>query len=114
MSTKALMNEMLDLLKAQVENVVKGDTDALVAGVERHEQILTDLQTEEVDASPEELRAIYEEITFQKTKLQSLLESESLRVQFLLRVILGGGPKPPQYPGAKRSQANARLLNRRT
>ena len=114
MSTKALLTEMRDLLKAQVDNVVRNDMDALMAGVERHEQILTLLQTAEVDGTPDELRAIYEEISFQKAKLQSLLESESMRVQFLLQVILGGGPKPPEYPRAQRSPVSARLLNRRT
>ena len=36
------------------------------------------------------MRALYEELEREKVKLQSLLEAESQRVDFLMRLLLGG------------------------
>jgi hypothetical protein len=68
-----------------------------------------------VDASPEDLRGLWEEIEQQKEHLQSLLTVESHRVDFLLRLIIGGEePKSVGYPAAgRRPEPTARLLNRR-
>lgn len=114
MSALAILNEMLELLQAQTENLIRGDHQAMMEATARHEQLLSQLEQAEVDGTPAEMRALHDEITREKTKLQSLLEAENKRVDFMLRLHLGGGErKNPGYPGQGRS-AGARMLNRRT
>jgi hypothetical protein len=105
-----------DLLKAQVEAVVTGDHEAVLSGSQRHDLILRELETAEVDMTPAELRSMYAQIDREKVKLQSLLAAETVRVDFLLRVILGGGPpKAGGYPkGPWPHGGPSSRLNRRT
>jgi|GEM_PF-4202442 len=115
MSAKQLLLEMLQLLREQVEHVVKGEYQALLEGTRRHEQLLSAMETAEPGGTPEELRAIYEEIQFEKIKLQSLIESESVRVDFELRILLGGTKsKSVGYPDMNKRGKGASMLNRRT
>ncbi len=110
---KALLTEMRDLLREQVAHVVKGDHQALLDGAARHEQLLAELSRAEVDASQEELQAIYAEIEAEKTKLQSLISAEAARVDFLLRILRGTGmERGAGYPGMSGTEG-ARMLNRR-
>lgn len=112
---KALLNEMLQLLKKQVEHVVKGEHQQLLDGAYRQEQLLATMAQAEIDATPDELRAIYAEIEVEKLRLQSLLESESTRVDFELRMLMGPRkPAAPGYPDMKRRAEGPGLLNRRT
>lgn len=102
MSVKALLEEMLQLLREQVGHVVKGEHRELLDGAYRHEQLLSDLEAALAagppDISPEELRPLYEEIETEKAKLQSLLQAESARTDFMLRVLLGSRqPKADGY-----------------
>jgi hypothetical protein len=115
-SAKGLLSEMLQLLKEQVEHVVKGEHQQLLDGAYRHEKLLVDLEQAEIDATPDELREILEQIELEKAKLQSLLESESTRVDFMLRMLLGSRkPKTPGYPDLKRrGEGGPGMLNRRT
>jgi len=116
MSTRAILQDMRDLLKAQIEAVIAGDAPAVLRGSARHEQLLAALEKAELDATTDEVRALSAEIEQEKTKLQSLLSVEAVRVDFLLRLILGGGqPNKSGYPTGKwRNPAGARMLNRRT
>ncbi len=115
MSTKALLTEMLQLLKEQVDHVLKGEHQALLDGTRRHEEMLSALESAERDGSPEELRAIYEEISLEKARLQSLIESEATRVDFELRILLGGGKsKSVGYPDMSKRAKGGHMLNRRT
>lgn len=116
MSTKAILTEMRDLVKGQIEAVIAGDAQAILAGSAGHEQLLAALERAEIDATPAEVRALSAEITQDKTTLQSLLSAEAVRVDFLLRLILGGRePRTGGYPPGKwRNQTGARLINRRT
>lgn len=114
MSAVAILSEMLELLRTQTENLIRGDHQAMTQATLRHEQLLAELEQAPIDGTPAEIRALYDEIGREKTKLQSLLESESKRADFMLRLYLGGGErKNPGYPGQGRS-AGARMLNRRT
>lgn len=114
-SAKALLLDMLQLLKDQVEHLVAGRHQLLMDGAYRHEKLLADLAQAEMDATPDELRAIVEQIDIEKVKLQSLLESESTRVNFELRMLLGvRKPATPGYPDIKRRGEGPGLLNRRT
>lgn len=102
MSVKALLEEMLQLLREQVEHVVKGEHRELLEGAYRHERLLSDLEADMAagppDISPEELRPLYDEIEREKAKLQSLLQSESTRTDFMLRLLLGDRqPKADGY-----------------
>lgn len=112
---RAILAEMLDLLRSQVSSAAKGDVQALLEGSAQHEQLLTALATAPVDASPEELRGLWEEIEQQKEHLQSLLAVESHRVDFLLRLIFGGEEqKSVGYSAAgRRTEPTARMLNTR-
>ncbi|MFZ5814017.1 MAG: hypothetical protein ACOY93_01765 [Bacillota bacterium] len=116
MSAKALLREMTELIQAQTENVIKGDHKAVLDGAMRHEALLAALQQAPIDGSPEEMRALYAELNRAKEKLQSLLEAESVRVDFMLRLLLGGGgPATPGYPtGNRKRDGSSRMLNRRT
>lgn len=116
MSARAILEEILALLRTQVDAVVQGDTERLMAGTARHEQLLRDLETAEVDGTPEELRPLYEQIEHERNKLQSLLTAESARVDFMLRMFLGGGKSTRVgYPDMKRTGAGgSHMLNRRT
>ena len=115
MKAEAILEEMLRLLREQVEAVVKGDTERLAAGTERHEQLLRELEHAEVDVPPEQLRPLYDEIERERVKLQSLLTAESARVDFMLRTLLGGGKQASVgYPGQKRGRSGAHMLDRRT
>lgn len=113
--TKALLNEMLQLLKDQVGHVVAGRHQELIDGAYRHEQMLAELAKSEPDGSAEELRSLAEQIELEKQKLQSLLEAESTRVDFELRIMMGGRkPATPGYPDMKRRGDGSGILNRRT
>lgn len=116
MSVKLILAEMLTLLRTQIEAVVAGDAQAVQAGADRHEQLLGALPDAEPSEPAEELRPLYEQINYEKTRLMSLLTSESARADFLLRLILGGGgARPAGYPGgAGQTQDGARIINRRT
>ncbi|HYG60751.1 MAG TPA: hypothetical protein VD902_21965 [Symbiobacteriaceae bacterium] len=116
MGATAILAEMRDLLKAQADAVVAGEHQQVSAGALRHEELLRALETAEMDASPDELRPLVEEIQAEKQRLVSLLESEGARVDFLLRLILGGGaPKPGGYPASiGKAPGQAGRLNRRT
>jgi hypothetical protein len=113
MGARAILTEIRDLLQAQIDAVVAGDHQQVLAGALRHEELLRDLDGAELDATPAEIKALVDEIQTVKSKLQSLLTTESARVDFLLRLILGGGPpKPGGYPASAAKQAGR--LNRRT
>lgn len=113
MSIKAILTEMLDVLRAQAAAVAANDPDALMAGTRRHEELLAALEQEGAPAEAAELKALYEQIQYEKKKLQSLLLSESVRVDFLLRLILGTR-QPTGYRGSGlRHEADALVLNRR-
>jgi hypothetical protein len=116
MSAKAILQEMLELVKAEIEAVKTGDHQKVLDGALRHEQLLSALETAEWDAPPEELRALAAELDREKTKLQSLVTAEAARVDFLLRLMLGSGaPKASGYPtGDLRRQGQSYRLNRRT
>jgi hypothetical protein len=115
MSARAILEEMLALIKGQTEAVVSGDYKALLAGAARHEQLIGLLESAPVDASPEEIRDLCAQIDREKSKLRSLLEAESMRVDFLLRLILGGGQaRTAGYPGTGgRQEGPSRLINQR-
>lgn len=116
MSARQLLSDILQLLREQVNHVVKGEHQQLLEGAYRHEQLVAQLENVEVDGSPEEMRAIYEQIEVEKIKLQSLLESESTRVDFMLRMLLGTRkPKTVGYPDLnQRGEGKPGILNRRT
>lgn len=116
MKAQAILREMIELVRTQTERVIQGDHRAVLDGAYRNEQLLSALKEAEIDGTPDEMQALYEELTREKVKLQSLLEAESVRVDFLLRLLLGGGgPKNPGYPaGAQKKGAHSRMLNRRT
>ncbi len=116
MSTRAILTKIRDLVRRQIEAVIAGDAQAILAGSADHEQLLAALERAEIDASPEEVRALSAEITHDKTTLQSLLSAETVRVDFLLRLMLSGRePTAGGYPTGKwRKQTGARLINRRT
>lgn len=100
MSARAILTEMRELLANQVEHVVSGDHKALLQGAAQHEQLLSALRTAELDAPPEEIRALAEQVEREKQKLQSLLASQSQRVDFMLRLLMGGGEaNRVGYPG---------------
>lgn len=114
MRVNAILTEMLEVLKAQAEAVATNNPEELMAGTRRHEELLTVLEQEEPDEDLAELKALYEEVKQEKKKLQSLLLSESVRVDFLLRLILGGPRQPARYHGGGlRHEADALVLNRR-
>lgn len=116
MGARAILQEIRDLLKTQVEAVVAGEHQQVLAGATRHEELLGLLEHAEMDASPDELRALAAEIDVHKVKLQSLLTAETARTDYLLRLLIGGGPaKPGGYPTAAwRQQGSPSRLNRRT
>lgn len=116
MSARQLLSEILQLLREQVDHVVKGEHQQLLKGAHRHEQLVAELENADLDGSAEELRAIYEQIEVEKIKLQSLLESESTRVDFMLRMLLGSRkPKTVGYPSLnQRGEGKPGILNRRT
>lgn len=114
MSVKSILEEMLALLKQQVDAVVRGDHQAVREGAEAHERLMADLETAEHDLPPEELKALYDDIQREKTKLQSLLAVEINRVEFMLRMLVGAGTfKPVGYPGQANGARGSRMLNRR-
>jgi hypothetical protein len=116
MGARALLEEMLDLVQAEIQAVLAGDHAGLAAGSTRHEELLAVLPDAEVDADPGQLRVLISRIDLEKAKLRSLLESESGRVDFMLRLILGGGkPAPGSYPVSHWQQRGpSQRLNRRT
>lgn len=110
-----ILTEMLELVQAQTEAVIAGDPEALLQGANRHEELLTLLETAEIDRPAEELRELSRRIEQEKEKLQSLLAFESGRVDFMLRVILSGpAAKGLGYPGSNMKEAGGpRMINRR-
>lgn len=116
MSAKALLNEMIDLTRTQVDRVITGDHQALLEGARQQEALLAAIQDAPIDGTPEEMRALYEQLEFEKTKLQSLLQTESQRVDFLMRLLLGGPEqKAIGYPkGTGKRKDQGRMLNRKT
>lgn len=116
MSAKAILGEMIALTRLQVERVIHGEHQALLDGANQQEAMLTALQTAEIDGTPEELRALYEELDLERAKLVSLVESESVRVDFMLRLMMGS-PDQKQVGYPKRIQnrsGGSRLLNQKT
>lgn len=115
MSATALLREMIELTRLQVERVIKRDHQGLLEGSRQQEALLAALQEAELDGSPEELRALYEELEKEKVKLQSLLETESQRIDFLMRLLLGGPEqKSVGYPSGVTKRAGGRMLNKKT
>lgn len=115
MSASALLREMIELTRLQVDRVIRRDHQGLLEGARQQEALLAALQEAEIDGSPEELRALYEELDREKVKLQSLLESESQRVDFLMRLLLGGpAQKSVGYPPSVTKRAGGRMLNKKT
>lgn len=114
MSVMELLQQLLTLLQEQIEAVVQGDSKAILAGADRHAQILADLKQAEMDGSPEAVRALVEQVEFQKAKLQSLLASEAGRVDYLLRLLTNSGVcSTVGYPGMAKSEGSSWMLNRR-
>jgi len=115
MSASALLREMIDLTRLQVERVIRRDHQGLIEGARQQEALLTALESAEIDGAPEEMRALYDELVREKRKLQSLLESESQRVDFLMRLLLGGPEQQSVgYPPSVRKRAGGRMLNKKT
>lgn len=115
MSASALLREMIDLTRLQVQRVIKRDHQGLLEGARQQEALLKALQEAEIDGSPEKMRALYEELEREKVKLQSLLEAESQRVDFLMRLLLGGPEqKSVGYPSTVTKRAGGRMLNKKT
>lgn len=116
MGARALLQEMLALVRAQADAVAAGDHQAVADGAARHEALLATLSKAEPDGSPDELRAIVSEIDRAKAKLSRLLQGEAERVEFLLRLVLGGATvKPVGYPtGHWQPTGAVGRLNRRT
>lgn len=115
MGARAVLTELIDVLRQQTGAVVAGDHQAVLSGVSRHELLLAELESTEIDASPEELRKLHGQITRERNKLRSLLLSELGRVDFLLRVTLGAraeGAAGYSKPGSRRPAGGSRL-NRR-
>lgn len=115
MSARELLQEMIDLLDRQTEAIIAGDHQALMADVARHEELLTALGTVELNEPQAELRTLYEQLERKKAKVQSLLESESARVDYFLRLLHGGGGnKTVGYPNGQQGRAGgSRIMNRR-
>lgn len=115
MSLRALLTEMLATVRAETEAVKRGDHEAIMAGVERHEALLARLEEAEHDLSPAEVRGLVEEIERERTKLRSLLERQSAQAEFLLKLLVGGGGKSAGYPGIGwAAEPQSHRLNRRT
>lgn len=115
MSTRAILTEMLETLQAETEAVKRADTPAILEGVSRHEALLAQLQDAARDLSPEETRALVEQIERERFKLKSLLESQSARTDFLLKLVGVGQEKGIGYPGTGWGQEpRPHRLNRRT
>lgn len=115
MSVQPILEEMLGLIQAQVQAVTDGDYEAVVAGATRHEEMLAALREATGDDSPEKLQPLLEQLQREKTKLQSLLTTEMTRVDFLLRLILGGeAPEAGGYSNlGPRPEGASRILDRR-
>lgn len=115
MSVRAILAEMAEQLEQQVEHVVAADYPALAAGAARHEELLAALEHAPLDVPPEEVQVLAERIIASKEKLQSLITAESKRVDFMLRLLLGGGaPRSSGYPGRGLGcEAASGRLNRR-
>lgn len=112
---RAILSEMQELLASQVQAVIAGDVEALNQGTARHEELLADLQDAEPDAPTEEIQELVMAVEREKLKLHSLLQTETARADFLLRLLIGGGPsKADGYP-AKTWRQEGRLsrLDRR-
>lgn len=116
MGVQAILTEMRDLLRAQTAAVIAGDHQGVARGAARHEVLLADLRTAEPEPPTDDLRALLAEVEREKQKLYSLLQTESNRVDFLLRLIMGGGqPKVGGYPnGTTQPPRLSRALDRRT
>lgn len=115
MSLRTVLTEMLATLRAETEAVKRADHQTVMAGVERHEALLAQLQKAENDLSPAEVRGLVEEIERERTKLRSLLERQSAQTEFLLKLMLGGGGKSGGYPGTGwQNEPQSHRLNRRT
>ena len=115
MGARAILTEMRDLLKAQVDAVVAGEHQQVSAGAFRHERLLKELESAELDAAPEELRELAEGVQAERRKLESLLNAECARVDFLLRLFLGGGvARPGGYPQNVGHPSRTGRLNHRT
>lgn len=115
MNASVVLSEMCDLLQTQVEAVSGGDIEALQRGTRRHEELVAHLETATLDLAPEQLQGMLERIDQLKGYLQSLLNEEAARVDFLLRLLLtgeesrtGGYPQP-----GSRAESAPRLINRR-
>ncbi|WP_374711648.1 hypothetical protein [Symbiobacterium terraclitae] len=112
MSATALLQEMIELTRAQIDHVIAGDVKALTDGAAEQERLLRELQTAEIDAEPEEIRRLHDELRAETNRLSALLHMESGRVDFLLRLLLGGNDnRDPGYPSGK--ARGGTFLNRR-
>lgn len=115
MSARVLLGQMGDLLREQVDHIASGDTQALLAGVTRHEELLAALDSAEIDLPPDELRAIGAQLDRERDKVKALLTREGERLDFMLRLLLGGGEgRTAGYPGGSwRQEGSSRMLNHR-
>lgn len=114
MGAQAVLNDLQLLLQDQTAALVRGDHEALLQGAARHEDLLKQLESAEMDLTPEELRERAERIEREKQKLQVLLTEEAGRADFLLRILLGPGEtRQGGYPGGARPEGKPRLINRR-
>jgi hypothetical protein len=117
MGAKVLLNELMDLVRHQTEAVIVGDYKALIQGAARHEELLAELETAEVDLPSDTLREMCQDLERAKAKLESLLSSGVARTDFLLRLMMRGGePSKTGYSstGAWKQAALSQRLNRRT
>ncbi|MDF2627632.1 MAG: hypothetical protein K0R39_1463 [Symbiobacteriaceae bacterium] len=100
MTATSILTEMHQVLADQIEHVVAGNHRELLAGVARHEYLLAALRTAQIDAPSDEIRALADKVEREKEKLHSLLTAQNQRVDFMLRLLLGGGqPARGGYPG---------------
>lgn len=116
MSAHKLLEALLDLIRQQCEHVIAGNAEAVLEGAGRHEELLAELATARLDLSQGQLREWKAAIDLEKVRLSSLLTSETVRTDFLLRLILGGGNSrnPGGYPGVGlRTETDPRVLNHR-
>lgn len=112
MSATALLQEMIALTRAQIDHVIAGDVRAITEGAAEQERLLRELETAEIDAEPAEIRRLHDELRAETERLTALLHMESGRVDFLLRLLLGGNEtRNPGYPSGKGRGGS--LLNRR-
>lgn len=112
MSATKLLQEMIELTRAQIDHVIARDVTAILEGAAEQERLLRELEKAPIDAEPAEIRRLHDELRAERDRLNALLAMESARVDFMLRLLLGNNePKEPGYPTGK--GRGGTLLNRR-